>query len=100
MQSKLPNGSTVIPIILNSDATHLDVLGRQKVHPIYLTIGNIPKGVRQKSSRHAIILLGYLPILKPTLQEKNRNTFKEVKHWVFQGALKAILEQLIPIMKT
>src|SRR5579871_6511737 len=101
VQSKLLIGSTVIPILLNSDATHLDTLGHQKVHPMYIMIGNIPKGVRQKSSRHAIVLLGYLLILKPTLQEKNiKKTFKRIKHQVFQYALKAILEQLIPIMKT
>src|SRR5579871_6542228 len=68
---------------------------------MYIMIGNIPKGVCRKSSRHAIVLLGYLPILKPTLQEKNKKKmFKKIKHQVFQHALKAILEQLIPIVKT
>ena len=66
IQSKLPNGSTVIPIMLNSDATHLDKLGHQKVHPIYITIGNITKKIRRKSSQHAIKLLGYLLILLPS----------------------------------
>jgi len=33
-------------------------------YPIYLTIGNIPKDIRQKPSRHAQILIGYIPTTK------------------------------------
>jgi len=33
-------------------------------YPVYLTIGNIPKDIRQKPSRHAQILLGYIPTTK------------------------------------
>jgi hypothetical protein len=100
IQSKLPSGSTVIPIMLNSDATHLDILGRQKVHPMYITIGNIPKKIRRKSSRHAILLLGYLPILMCTPQERKQRIFKEAKYQIFHHGIKVILEQLIPIAKT
>ena len=43
IQSKLPNWATVILIMLNSDATLLNKLGHQKVHPIYITIGKIQR---------------------------------------------------------
>ena len=33
-------------------------------YPVYLTLRNIPKEIRQKSSRHAHILLMYLPTTK------------------------------------
>ena len=33
-------------------------------YPIYLTIGNIPKEIHRKPSRHAYILIGYLPSAK------------------------------------
>jgi len=33
-------------------------------YPIYLTIGNIPKDIRRKPSRHAQILIGYIPTTK------------------------------------
>jgi len=35
-------------------------------YPIYLTIGNIPKDIRRKPSRHAHILIGYIPTTKLT----------------------------------
>jgi len=99
VQSKLPNGATVIPIILNSDATQLDKLGHQQVHPMYITIGNIPKKLRRKSSRHAIVLLGYLPILLSTRGSRNKHKFKEAKFRTFHQALHVILEQLITTAK-
>ena len=33
-------------------------------YPVYLTIGNIPKDIRRKPSRHAQILVGYIPTTK------------------------------------
>jgi hypothetical protein len=33
-------------------------------YPVYLTIGNIPKDIRQKSSTHAQMLVGYIPTTK------------------------------------
>jgi hypothetical protein len=30
-------------------------------YPVYLTIGNLPKELRQKPSHHAQVLLAYLP---------------------------------------
>jgi hypothetical protein len=65
--------------MLNSDAIHLDKLGHQKVHLIYITIGNITKKICQKSNQHAIMLLGYLLILELTSQMK-KYIFKEAKN--------------------
>lgn len=53
-----------MPIILSSDKTQLTELGSKMAYPVYLTIGNIPKGIRRKPSHHGYILLAYLPATK------------------------------------
>jgi hypothetical protein len=54
-------GATVIPIIILLDKTQLTLFQNKTAYPVYLTIGNIPKEIRRKSSRQAQILLAYLP---------------------------------------
>src|SRR5260221_12160260 len=57
-------GATVIPVIVSSDKTQLTLFCDKMAYPIYLTIGNIPKDIRRKPSRHAQILIGYIPTTK------------------------------------
>ncbi|EJD44739.1 hypothetical protein AURDEDRAFT_34986, partial [Auricularia subglabra TFB-10046 SS5] len=60
-QVKLPDGATVIPIILSSDKTELTGFGgKQSCYPVYLTIGNIPKHLRRQGSVRAQRLIVYL----------------------------------------
>jgi hypothetical protein len=61
-------GSRVLSIILYSDATLCDNLGKIQQRPVFITLGNIPSWQRNK--KNAKVLLGYMPIL----QTKNQNT--------------------------
>lgn len=63
-QESLPEGSTVIPVMLGSDKTQLTVLAGDKVAwPVYLSIGNISSKVRNTPSRKAWLLFAYLPAI-------------------------------------
>jgi len=63
LESRQP-GATVIPVIILSDKTQLTLFWDKMAYPIYLTIGNIPKDICRKPSRHAQVLLGYIPVTK------------------------------------
>ena len=65
IQSELPSGATIAPLILSSDKTQLTQFqGDKKAWLVYLTIGNISKKIRRQPSKHSTILVGYLPVAK------------------------------------
>ena len=51
---ELPIGSTLVPVLFASDATHLtNFSGYGKVWPLYMSIGDIKSSTRNKSSNQA-----------------------------------------------
>lgn len=60
---------------------------------MYLTIGNIPKDIRTKPSRHAQVLLGYLPTTKLD-QIKSKASRRRALANLFHAAMGHILEPL------
>jgi hypothetical protein len=67
-QITLPIGSKILSIILYSDATNCDKMSKSQLHPIYMSLGNIPTWRRNKQD--AKQLLGYLPIIKTATKNK------------------------------
>ena len=93
-----------MPIIISSDETQLTVFRGKKAYPIYLTIGNVPKDIRRKPSRHAQILLGYIPSTKLEAMSNRtarRRALANLFHFCMRTALEPIASKGdtgIPIM--
>ncbi|KAG8909122.1 hypothetical protein FRC02_007985, partial [Tulasnella sp. 418] len=92
-QGKLKKGATIAPVILSSDKTKLSVFSGDKVAwPIYITIGNVPKGIRRRPSKYATLLLGYLPTSKLECFTPARRSKEGYK--LFHQCMARILEPL------
>ncbi|RHZ88038.1 hypothetical protein Glove_26g261 [Diversispora epigaea] len=92
-EASLLDGSKLLSIILYSDITTTDTLGKSSLHPIYISIGNISTKRRNKSD--AKQLLGYLPILKAKdKSEKKSKDFKKLVRLIFHNSMKFLLDPL------
>ena len=94
-EKSLPFNCKLLSIILYSDATNVDTLGKSNLHPIYMTIGNIKTWRRNKPDVKQ--LLGFLPILKS--DEKNSEKSKITAREVFHKSLEILLEPILEFRK-
>ncbi|PKB93885.1 hypothetical protein RhiirA5_440079 [Rhizophagus irregularis] len=86
----------ILSIILYSDATTLDHLGKSSEHPVYLSLGNIP--IWRRNKRDAKVLLGILPKLKSHHNRKNNKAnFISAKRILYQHCFDIMTE---PIFKS
>lgn len=93
-QKTLPSRANILSVILYSDATTCDQLGKSSEHPVYLTLGNIPSWRRNKPDAKA--LLCYLPTLKAiTNSEKKSKSFLIAKRALYQHAFDTIMRPLL-----
>ncbi|RHZ47919.1 hypothetical protein Glove_564g7 [Diversispora epigaea] len=81
----------ILSIILYSDVTTTDLLGKSSLHPIYISLGNIRTWRRNKEN--AKQLLGYLPILSAN-NEGQTSKFKRLARETFHNSLKFLLDPL------
>ncbi|KAE9385288.1 hypothetical protein BT96DRAFT_960766 [Gymnopus androsaceus JB14] len=94
LQEVLPPGATIAPVILSSDKTQLSRFrGDKSAWPVYLTIGNISKDVRQKASSHATVLVGYLPVSKLDCYSEKVRKFAWYR--LFHDCMRIFLNSLI-----
>jgi hypothetical protein len=90
----IPEGATIVPVLLAIDETHLNIIGRTKVHPVYLTIGNIPKRERRTYSKHAYVVIAYLPALEGSGSEQKTPIYAEAKNRLYHTSLSHLLESI------
>ena len=93
-EKNLPPLNNLLSIILYSDATTFDGLGKTSGHPVFLTLGNLPNWVRNMPE--AKVLLGFLPKVQDTVvktSEHFRHFQREVYHKCFDIMLRPLLEK-------
>ncbi|KIJ89870.1 hypothetical protein K443DRAFT_117413 [Laccaria amethystina LaAM-08-1] len=84
---------TIVPIIISSDKTQLTQFRGKQAYPVYLTIGNIPKHIRQKPSQQGQVLLAYLPTSKLghiTNKASHRRCISNLFHHCMQTIIKPL----------
>ena len=85
-------GITIVPIIISSDKTQL-TFRNKSAYPVYITLGNIPKHIRQKPSRQGQVLLAYLPTAN--LEHiKNKSAHRQTLANLFHMCMGFILRSL------
>ncbi|KAG9099175.1 hypothetical protein FRC07_010554, partial [Ceratobasidium sp. 392] len=92
--------ATIIPVFVANDKTKLLVMcGGQEAHPVYVTIGNIPKAIRQKVGRHTTLLLGYLPVDDfPEVSDVEERA--RLRHQLTHNAMAILMKPLKEASKT
>jgi len=64
-----------------------------KAWPVYLTIGNISKGIRRQPSSHGSILIGYLPVTKLACFSEGAQA--NAQYRLFHQAMRTLLRPLV-----
>ncbi|EPS93667.1 hypothetical protein FOMPIDRAFT_1055780 [Fomitopsis schrenkii] len=95
VQSILPKGATVAPIIISTDKTQLTRFsGNRLVYPVYMMLGNIPKALQRKPSEHACMLISYLSVDKVDGTGITDKKQCALVQQLFHTSVKMILEPL------
>jgi hypothetical protein len=90
-QKSINENAKVLSIIIYSDATTCDMLGKTSEHPVFLTLGNIPSWRRNKPDAKS--LLAYLPKIDDN--QKKQADFVLAKLHLFHRSMKILLEPII-----
>ncbi|KAG8700239.1 hypothetical protein FRC09_006092 [Ceratobasidium sp. 395] len=81
--------------ILCIDETTLTVFVReQKAHPVYVTIGNLAKGIRRQTSKRGMILIGYLLPVTKLECEGNDEKRRVLKSKLFHECMRTLTASL------
>ena len=92
-EESIPLLQNLLSIILYSDATTFDGLGRTSGHPVFLTLGNLPNWYRNLPE--AKVLLGFLP----KVQDARIKVFKEFLKFQQEIYHKSLKIMLAPLQK-
>jgi hypothetical protein len=85
MQEKLPDGGTVVPLLIGIDKTVLTQHhGDLSAWPIYMTIGNLDSHTRRQQKRPALILIGFMPIMEGCERLVKAEVYHRILRMIFK----------------
>ncbi|KAI0765845.1 hypothetical protein BD413DRAFT_637000 [Trametes elegans] len=90
---EVKEGATVMPVIISSDKTQVTLFRNKTAYPVYVTIGNLPKSIRQKPGRQGQILLAYLPTSRLD-HISNQAQRRRILANMFHACMKTLLKPL------
>ncbi|KDQ52144.1 hypothetical protein JAAARDRAFT_92313, partial [Jaapia argillacea MUCL 33604] len=95
VQTVLPKGATLAPIIVSTNKTQLTQFsGSKSAYPVYLTIGNLPKSIQRRPSENSTVLLSYLSSDKINTSHLSKAEKKAKMQRLFHESMRTILEPL------
>jgi len=101
LKIQLPNGATVVPVIISTDKTQLcQFTGGKTAYPVYMTIGNIEKSIQRKPSYHAQTFVGYLPTATLNETDLNDTTARMGRSRLFHKAMATVFAPLKVVAKS
>ena len=90
----------MLAIILGADSTQLSTFtGDSNTHPIYLTLGNIPRNIRQKDHSNAIVPVAMMPAMPDAGKQDSgtkaryRDARKKLYHDVFTKIMEPLMNE-------
>lgn len=91
MQSTVPPGGMVVPIILGSDKTMLSsISGNKSSWPVYMAVGNLDEKTRRARKGLGFLLLGLMPKFERGMPRADSTH-------VFHMAMRALLQPLVDV---
>lgn len=92
-QDQLPDGATILGVILSSDKTSLtSMTGGRVAHPLLISLANLVMDFRGKATNHAFQLLALLPV--PKFIHEDRKTRGVLEYRLIHECLDFILKPL------
>ena len=93
LQSQLPDGATLLGVVLSSDKTNISAMtGGRVAHPLLISLANLLMDFRMKATNHAFLLLALLPV--PKFIHKHRKTRGVLENRMIHECLDFILTPL------
>ncbi|KAF8602511.1 hypothetical protein BDV93DRAFT_403753, partial [Ceratobasidium sp. AG-I] len=93
-----PHATAILYFVASDETTLSNFSGDKKAHPVYFSIGNLPKQLRRQISKWAMVLIGYLPVPKLDC-ETNKKTQRQTKRNLFHRYMEELLAPLVEASK-